>query len=73
MEAYETMLKFLDAAIFAHKTAALEAVGLKNKLFYQKHVADFKQARRVLRLNYYTFEDYLKDGKVEPCKMTVTD
>ena len=62
---FENIIKFLDVAIRTTSTKAKETPKLDAKLALQRELRRLDDARRILRLNYYAYEDYLKTGEYE--------
>jgi hypothetical protein len=65
MEAYESILKFLDCAIRTTKDYAFDCTGLDDKCKYYKQADRLNSARETMRTQYYAYEDYLATGKYE--------
>ena len=65
MEHYENVLKFLDCAIRTTNEKSESVQKLDDKLDYQTQVSKLHAARTVLRVNYYAYMDYLKNGTYE--------
>ncbi len=57
MKEYEEMLKSLMASIRRARAAAESVQGLEDKLRFQRLSSKLKSALKILRVQYYEFED----------------
>ena len=61
MEAYQKILTFFNFLIQKENQRILACKGLKAKLEAQKELSRLQNTKKILRLRFYDYEDFLKD------------